>query len=98
MIGCCGFGRKECVFCDVNSKNGFKIVYEVRDQGRIFRSLVINTTLILSQENDLIAFHDRSPASKLHLLIIPRQHIGTVKDLKGDHRPLREFLSYFYWA
>ncbi|KAI8583091.1 hypothetical protein K450DRAFT_224182 [Umbelopsis ramanniana AG] len=43
---------------------------------------------IVYEDNEVIAFHDRSPASKLHLLIIPRQHVGTVKDLKPEHRPL----------
>lgn len=38
MIGCCGgFGTQGCVFCDVTSRNGFNIVYEVRDtQARIY--------------------------------------------------------------
>lgn len=31
------------------------------------------------------AFHDMNPAARLHILIIPKCHIATVKDLTRDH-------------
>ncbi|KAI8092517.1 HIT-like domain-containing protein [Halteromyces radiatus] len=37
---------------------------------------------IVQETEDLIAFRDRSPAAKIHFLVIPRNHIGTVKDLE----------------
>ncbi|KAI8062676.1 HIT-like domain-containing protein [Gongronella butleri] len=43
---------------------------------------------IVHQTDDLIAFHDRSPAGKLHLLIVPRKHIKTVNQLTKADVPL----------
>ncbi|KAI8337228.1 HIT-like domain-containing protein [Chlamydoabsidia padenii] len=43
---------------------------------------------IIKETDDLIVFKDRSPAAKLHLLVIPRKHIGTVKDMKKKDIPL----------
>ncbi|KAG2186198.1 hypothetical protein INT43_002636 [Umbelopsis isabellina] len=43
---------------------------------------------IVYEDNDLIAFHDRAPGAKSHILIIPRKHVGTVKDLGRQHRDL----------
>ncbi|RKP10837.1 HIT-like domain-containing protein [Thamnocephalis sphaerospora] len=40
---------------------------------------------IVYQDEHLIAFHDRSPAGQLHLQVIPRAHIGTIKDLTKNH-------------
>jgi diadenosine tetraphosphate (Ap4A) HIT family hydrolase len=31
---------------------------------------------IVYEDEQIVAFHDIKPASKLHLLIIPRNHIG----------------------
>lgn len=36
----------------------------------------------------MIAFHDRSPGGKLHLLVIPREHIKTIKDVGKNELPL----------
>ncbi|KAI9308506.1 hypothetical protein BJ944DRAFT_156163 [Cunninghamella echinulata] len=65
MFSC--FGKRPCVFCDVTTEAGFKIIHE---------------------SEDLIAFHDRSPGGKLHLLVIPRRHIGTIKDVGENELPL----------
>ncbi|KAI7899570.1 HIT-like domain-containing protein [Cokeromyces recurvatus] len=38
---------------------------------------------IVFETDELIAFRDRSPSAKTHLLIIPKNHIETVKHLDG---------------
>ena len=39
----------------------------------------------LEHEDDLcIAFHDINPRSKTHLLIIPKKHISTMKDIQPE--------------
>ncbi|KAI9338422.1 HIT-like domain-containing protein [Pilaira anomala] len=43
---------------------------------------------IVSETENLIAFQDRSPSAQLHLLVIPKSHIRTVKDLDGGDVPL----------
>ncbi|KAG7580073.1 hypothetical protein FFLO_00044 [Filobasidium floriforme] len=43
----------------------------------------------------LIAFHDRSPGAQTHILVIPRQHISTVKDLREHHIPLLTEMESF---
>ncbi|KAI8371385.1 HIT-like domain-containing protein [Radiomyces spectabilis] len=40
--------------------------------------------LVVYEDGDLIAFHDRSPAAQLHLLVITKRHIGTVKNLDSS--------------
>ncbi|KAL9558724.1 hypothetical protein MBANPS3_000771 [Mucor bainieri] len=40
--------------------------------------------------DDLIAFKDRSPSAQVHLLIIPKNHIRTVKNLDGGDVVLLE--------
>ncbi len=36
-------------------------------------------------EDDLcVAFHDIRPAAKTHLLVVPKKHIATLKDLKEE--------------
>lgn len=32
------------------------------------------------EDNDFIAFHDIKPMAKVHFLIVPKQHIETLKD------------------
>ncbi|MBU1018004.1 histidine triad nucleotide-binding protein [Patescibacteria group bacterium] len=39
---------------------------------------------IVYEDDDLIAFNDISPKAKTHILIVPRKHIDTIKDLKED--------------
>lgn len=35
-----------------------------------------------------VAFHDINPRSKKHLLIIPKKHIATMKDIVPDDEPI----------
>ncbi|KAG2193295.1 hypothetical protein INT47_008656 [Mucor saturninus] len=50
---------------------------------------------IVIETEQLVAFRDRSPSSQVHLLVIPKQHVRTVKDLDGGHVALCE-LNHFY--
>ncbi|ORZ20331.1 scavenger mRNA decapping enzyme C-term binding-domain-containing protein [Absidia repens] len=47
-----------------------------------------NGFAVVQETEDLIVFKDRSPAASLHLLVIPRKHIGTVKNLEKKDIPL----------
>jgi|WetSurMetagenome_2_1015567.scaffolds.fasta_scaffold850648_1 histidine triad (HIT) family protein len=39
----------------------------------------------IEYEDDLcISFHDINPRAKVHLLVIPKKHISTIKDLKPE--------------
>lgn len=39
-------------------------------------------------EDDLcLAFHDINPRAKTHLLIIPKRHIETIKDMRDSDEP-----------
>ncbi|KAI9594282.1 putative histidine triad nucleotide binding protein [Syncephalis fuscata] len=40
---------------------------------------------VIYEDETLVAFHDRTPAGTMHLLVVPREHVGTVKDLTGQH-------------
>ena len=44
----------------------------------------VERTLVYEDEQ-VVAFHSKSPAATKHLLIVPRTHIGTVKDLSFGH-------------
>lgn len=37
------------------------------------------------ESDDLIVFPDINPSAKIHLLIVPKKHIGGVSDLTLDH-------------
>ena len=39
---------------------------------------------IVHEDDDLIAFSDINPKAKIHILIVPKKHIDTIKDLKED--------------
>jgi len=46
---------------------------------------------IIYEDDKVIAFHDIKPAAKIHILIIPRAHIVSVKDLNyKDHKEILE--------
>lgn len=46
---------------------------------------------IIYEDDMIIAFHDIRPAAKVHILIIPREHIANVKDLTyKDHKEILE--------
>ncbi|KDN40957.1 hypothetical protein K437DRAFT_275581 [Tilletiaria anomala UBC 951] len=38
---------------------------------------------IVHEDNSFIAFYDRSPAARVHLLVVPRVHIANVKTLRS---------------
>jgi len=40
---------------------------------------------IVHEEDDLVAFRDIDPQAPSHVLVIPREHIETVNDLKKEH-------------
>ncbi|WVQ97204.1 hypothetical protein IAU59_004314 [Kwoniella sp. CBS 9459] len=62
----------------------------VRGRGCVFCDVSTERGFNVCYEDDkLIAFHDRTPRAKVHLLIIPREHIvSSVRDLTRDHIPL----------
>ena len=40
------------------------------------------------EDEELIAFHDINPASPVHILIVPKQHIATLDECDASHAPL----------
>ena len=40
---------------------------------------------IISDEQDILAFHDNNPQAPVHILIIPKQHIATINDLTKEN-------------
>jgi len=38
----------------------------------------------LFENGDIVAFKDAHPKTKTHILIVPKKHIETIKDLKED--------------
>lgn len=47
----------------------------------------IPTTKILENDN-VIAFNDINPKAKVHILIVPKRHIESLKDLKQEDKGL----------
>ena len=43
---------------------------------------------ILYQDEEIIAFRDINPQAPVHLIIIPRKHIPSIRDLADDDLPL----------
>lgn len=43
---------------------------------------------IVYEDDALLAFKDHNPAAPVHLLIIPKRHIGTLSDCDADHAGL----------
>jgi histidine triad (HIT) family protein len=41
-------------------------------------------TPFLYENGDVVAFNDIHPKAKHHILIVPKKHIETIKDLKED--------------
>ncbi len=52
----------------------------------IFCNIVKKTTetKIIDETDDLLVFDDLNPQAPIHHLIIPKQHIATLNDLKED--------------
>ena len=44
------------------------------------------TSDVVYEDNEIIAFNDISPKAKIHVLIVPKKHIDTIKDLKEDEQ------------
>jgi histidine triad (HIT) family protein len=46
------------------------------------------------EDDDVLAFHDIQPLAPLHLLVIPKRHIGTLADAgSGDERLLGKMMA-----
>ena len=43
---------------------------------------------IVYEDDQLLAFKDINPAAPVHLLIIPKQHFGSLSDCDGSHADL----------
>lgn len=43
---------------------------------------------IVYEDDALLAFKDHNPAAPVHLLIIPKRHIGTLSDCDAEHAGL----------
>ena len=43
---------------------------------------------VVYEDEQLLAFKDINPAAPVHLLIIPKQHIGTLSDVDDSHTAL----------
>ena len=43
---------------------------------------------VVYQDEEVIAFHDISPQAPVHVLVIPRRHIGSAAELTADDRAL----------
>lgn len=39
---------------------------------------------IIYEDSRVVAFHDQKPAAKLHVLIVPKEHIPTLNDVPPD--------------
>ena len=37
------------------------------------------------EDDRIVAFDDINPQAPMHVLVIPRQHVATLNDLKGEH-------------
>ncbi|KAI8820716.1 HIT-like domain-containing protein [Fimicolochytrium jonesii] len=48
---------------------------------------------VVFQNEEFVAFHDINPSASTHLLLIPRAHIPTVKDLPASSHPLISRMS-----
>ena len=40
------------------------------------------------EDEDVLAFRDINPQAPVHILIIPKQHIATINDLRPEHNEL----------
>jgi len=49
---------------------------------------------ILYQDDRAIAFADIHPQAPVHALVIPREHVASIADLRGQHQYLAAHLIY----
>lgn len=54
----------------------------------------VERTEILFEDDDICVFPDIKPASKLHVLVIPKRHIEDVKCLTPDDKELSKCFLY----
>lgn len=40
------------------------------------------------ESGNLVAFEDINPSADVHILIVPKEHIGSIRDIKPEHGPL----------
>ncbi|ORX48389.1 HIT-like protein [Piromyces finnis] len=81
-----------------STSNDNLISVEVQNQNQIVNSedthkkcifCHLDKERIIYEDDKIIAFHDIKPAAKVHILVIPRAHIVSVKDLTyKDHKEL----------
>ncbi len=43
---------------------------------------------VVYEDDVVIAFHDIKPAAPVHVLIIPKEHISSLNEVKGDDKEL----------
>jgi len=43
---------------------------------------------IVHEDDEVLAFEDIDPKAPVHILIIPKEHIGSLNDLSKDREPL----------
>ncbi|HHM04902.1 MAG TPA: histidine triad nucleotide-binding protein [Gammaproteobacteria bacterium] len=43
---------------------------------------------VVYEDDDVLAFKDINPQAPVHVLVVPKQHIATLNDLKLEHGPL----------
>ncbi len=43
---------------------------------------------VLYQDEHVFAFRDNEPQAPVHVLVIPKQHIATINDLRSEHDAL----------
>jgi histidine triad (HIT) family protein len=48
---------------------------------------------IVMQDDDLLAFDDINPQAPVHVLVIPKRHIGSINDAAGDQALLGRLLE-----
>ncbi len=56
----------------------------------IFCKIVTNAVPAkkIYEDDDVIAFHDIRPLARIHFLIVPKQHIETLKECQPAHQAL----------
>lgn len=47
----------------------------------------IPSDAVLDRE-DVYAFRDIAPAAPVHVLVVPKDHVGDVRDVRAEHGPL----------
>ena len=49
---------------------------------------------VVHEDNDLVAIKDVNPQAPLHVLILPREHIATINDLRAETAALAKQHGY----